>query len=235
MLVDVVNLMKASNGVSFTDSATAFQFTRDGSGGNPAVSLVLDEDGGVKVEVVNMLPLPPQRARRRVGKDSRSDTTVAKKPAAIPKTSSATMRIRALGAPHGYVKQNDGKIPVSPTPAFDNKSVEMAVKDITKPALSETTRNIPDTANQAQQRKDSDVCGEQLVDKTSQPSPQRVQFMLEVGEKADARRTTRSRRGAPAPLSGNEELVLQNPTRALAALVSDAGITTAEAKKMLEL
>jgi hypothetical protein len=47
--------------------------------------------------------------------------------------------------------------------------------------------------------------------------------------------TTRSRRGAPAPLSGTEALVLQNPTRALAALVLDAGITTVEAKKMLGL
>ena len=62
-----------------------------------------------------------------------------------------------------------------------------------------------------------------------------VQFMVEADEKAAARRTTRSRGGAPAPLSGTEALVLQNPTRALAALVLDAGITTAEAKKMLGL
>ena len=61
------------------------------------------------------------------------------------------------------------------------------------------------------------------------------EFMLEADEKAAARRTTRSRRGAPAPLSGTEALVLQNPTRALAALVLDAGITTAEAKAMLGL
>jgi len=52
-----------------------------------------------------------------------------------------------------------------------------------------------------------------------------VQWMLEVDEKAVARRTTRS----------TEALVLQNPTRALAALVSDAGITTAEARALLGL
>jgi hypothetical protein len=62
-----------------------------------------------------------------------------------------------------------------------------------------------------------------------------VQFMLEADERADARRTTRSRGGAPPTLSGTEALVLQNPTRALAALVSDAGITIAEAKNMLGL
>ena len=52
-----------------------------------------------------------------------------------------------------------------------------------------------------------------------------VQWMLEVDEKAVARRTTRS----------TEALVLQNPTRALVALVSDAGITTAEARALLGL
>ena len=52
-----------------------------------------------------------------------------------------------------------------------------------------------------------------------------VQWMLEVDEKAVARRTTRS----------TEALVLQNPTRALAALVLDAGITTAEARALLGL
>ena len=62
-----------------------------------------------------------------------------------------------------------------------------------------------------------------------------VRFMVEADEMAAARRTTRSRRGAPTPLSGTEALVLQNPTRALAALVSDAGITIAEAKNMLGL
>ena len=55
-----------------------------------------------------------------------------------------------------------------------------------------------------------------------------VQFMLAADESAAARRTTRSRSGASAPLSGIEALVLQNPTRALATLVSDTGITTAE-------
>jgi hypothetical protein len=59
--------------------------------------------------------------------------------------------------------------------------------------------------------------------------------MVEADEKAAARRTTRSRRGAPALLSGTEALVLQNPTRALAALVLGASITTAEAKTMLGL
>ena len=52
-----------------------------------------------------------------------------------------------------------------------------------------------------------------------------VQWMLEADEKAVARRTTRS----------TEALVLQNPTRALVALVSDAGITTAEARALLGL
>ena len=52
-----------------------------------------------------------------------------------------------------------------------------------------------------------------------------VQWMLEADESAAARRTTRS----------TEALVLQNPTRALAALVSDAGITTAEARALLGL
>ena len=52
-----------------------------------------------------------------------------------------------------------------------------------------------------------------------------VQWMLEVDEKAVARRITRS----------TEALVLQNPTRALAALVLDAGITTAEARALLGL
>ena len=52
-----------------------------------------------------------------------------------------------------------------------------------------------------------------------------VQWMLEADEKAVARRTTRS----------TEALVLQNPTRALAALVLDAGITTAEARALLGL
>ena len=52
-----------------------------------------------------------------------------------------------------------------------------------------------------------------------------VQWMLEADEKSVARRTTRS----------TEALVLQNPTRALAALVSDAGITTAEARALLGL
>ena len=52
-----------------------------------------------------------------------------------------------------------------------------------------------------------------------------VQWMLEADEVAVARRTTRS----------TEALVLQNPTRALAALVSDAGITTAEARALLGL
>jgi hypothetical protein len=77
--------MKALNGVSFTDSATAFEFTSDGSGGNLAVGLVLHADGKLKVEVVDMSPLPPQRTRRRVGKDSRADTTTARKPMAMPK------------------------------------------------------------------------------------------------------------------------------------------------------
>ena len=52
-----------------------------------------------------------------------------------------------------------------------------------------------------------------------------VQWILEADEKAVARRTTRS----------TEALVLQNPTRALVALVSDAGITTAEARALLGL
>ena len=52
-----------------------------------------------------------------------------------------------------------------------------------------------------------------------------VQWMLEADEKAVARRTTRS----------TEALVLQNPTRALVALVSDAGITTTEARALLGL
>ena len=62
-----------------------------------------------------------------------------------------------------------------------------------------------------------------------------VRFMLEADEKAAAWRTTRSHRGAPAPLSGIEALVMQNPMRALAALVLDAGITTAEVKTMIGL
>ena len=117
MLVDVYNLMKASNDVSFTDSATAFEFTRDGSGGNPAVSLVLDADGDLKVEVVDMSPLPPQRTRRRVGKDSRSDTTTARKPAAMPKASSATRRIQALGAPRGYVRRSEQVVATTDPPS----------------------------------------------------------------------------------------------------------------------
>ena len=49
-----------------------------------------------------------------------------------------------------------------------------------------------------------------------------VQVMLEADEAVAARRITRS----------TEALVLQNPTRALATLVSDAGITTAEARAL---
>ena len=58
MLVDEINLLKAANEAKFTDLNTAHEFTRDGSGNNPAVSVVRQDDGSVVVITNKLSALP---------------------------------------------------------------------------------------------------------------------------------------------------------------------------------
>ena len=67
MLVDEINLLKAANEAKFTDLNTAHEFTRDGSGNNPAVSVVRQDDGSVVVITNKLSALPVQRLRIPVG------------------------------------------------------------------------------------------------------------------------------------------------------------------------
>ena len=66
-LVDEINLMKAANESKFTDLNTSHEFSRDGSGDNPAVSVVRKEEGVVAVIKNKLSALPKQRLREPVG------------------------------------------------------------------------------------------------------------------------------------------------------------------------
>jgi hypothetical protein len=65
-LVDEINLMKAANEAKFTDLNMAHEFSRDGSGNNPSVS-VIRRDNNIVVVTNKLSPLQPQRKRVPVG------------------------------------------------------------------------------------------------------------------------------------------------------------------------